>query len=322
MVSKNQNVSVRDNPPLITAAMISWNMGPMIIEAMVSVHRNNYPNIEFICIDDASTDGVSQDVLSEYHRETNFGTLILNQVNQGVAKNLNTVLSKARGKYLFMLGDDLYRPEKLWADVEAFESLPAEVAVVHSIIQQVKSDGISKFPSFSPTRPWPQEVRDDLEFRDILALGGDFLAAPTALHKVEHVRSVGGWDEDLRNEDVGMWFRLANAGFTFHFRPEVTVDYRRHSGQVSSGFKLGDFVYWMKVYRPYGHVDVSQRKMRGFLAYAVSASLDGVSDWRECWAIYRSDPNHSRFYSFLIRTRVLLTAAALFRVTRRLARRG
>jgi hypothetical protein len=155
-----------------------------------------------------------------------------------------------------------------------------------------------------------------------LALGGDFLAAPTALHKVEHVRSVGGWDEDLRNEDVGMWFRLANAGFTFHFRPEVTVDYRRHSGQVSSGFKLGDFVYWMKVYRPYGHVDVSQRKMRGFLAYAVSASLDGVSDWRECWAIYRSDPNHSRFYSFLIRTRVLLTAAALFRVTRRLARRG
>jgi hypothetical protein len=119
-----------------------------------------------------------------------------------------------------------------------------------------------------------------------------------------------------------MWFRLANAGFRFHFRPEVTVDYRRHSGQVSSGFKPGDFVYWMKVYRPYGQFDEAQRKMRGYLAYAVSASLDGVADWRECWAIYRSDPNHSRIYSFLIRTRALLVAAMVFRMVRHLGRKG
>ena len=200
----NALVDLRKNPPLITAAMISWNMGPMIIEAMESVARNNYPNIEFICIDDASTDGVSQSVLSEFHTRTNFGTLILNETNQGVARNLNTVLGLARGKYLFMLGDDLYRPEKLWADVEAFESLPDDVAVVHSIIQQVKSDGMGKYPSFSPTRPWPQEIRNDLSFEEILTLGGDFLAAPTALHRVDHVKSVGGWDENLRNEDVGL----------------------------------------------------------------------------------------------------------------------
>ena len=89
----------------------------------------------------------------------------------------------------------------------------------------------------------------------------------------------------------------------------------------TSGFTPGDIVCWLKLYRPYSSDKEAQRKIRGYIAYAVSASLDGIDDWRECLRSYRSDPHHSVVYALAVRTRALMLVAALYRFVRKVTKR-
>src|SRR5712692_2233030 len=78
-------------------------------EACLFSVRNwsDYPNLEIIVVDNASTDG-SRENLRELERQDERVQVILNDTNLGVAGGYNVGLRVARGDYVILLNNDTY----------------------------------------------------------------------------------------------------------------------------------------------------------------------------------------------------------------------
>lgn len=298
--------------PLVTAVVLCYNTGEWVIRTIDSIINNGYPNLQIICIDDASTDEKSQKILTSYLDETTFGTLILNSSNLGIPKSANIGLQKAKGKYFFLIGDDLILPGKIEKDVETLESSNPNVALVHSIMQFSNSDFSIQYPYFSPTFSYPQLGPDLSTLDKAIELGGG-VAAPTAFFKTTILNQNGGWNETLKFEDKPMWLSLISQGFKFEFRPEVSVLYRKNSQQISNYFQNGDLIYQMEVFSPYVKYPTATSMMRKILIYAASAKIDGNSDLSECVRIYRDKISKYSVFAFLAQMGVLTLAARVIR---------
>lgn len=87
--------------------------GPLIKETLFSVLEQDYPALEIIICDDASPD-FNRDDIQEYIYANNKGNLInvqilINKINQGTVKNLNSGIMVAKGEFIKIIaGDDCY----------------------------------------------------------------------------------------------------------------------------------------------------------------------------------------------------------------------
>ncbi len=97
-----------ENQPLVSICCLSYNHAKFIPEAIKSFWNQEYKNIEIIALDDGSTDN-SGDVLQELAKESPCPMTVLTQENTGnVPKNFNTLLKKAKGKYIGIIALDDY----------------------------------------------------------------------------------------------------------------------------------------------------------------------------------------------------------------------
>ena len=92
-----------DNP-LISVIIPVYNSEDFLDECLNSLRFQTYPNLEFICINDGSTDS-SYEILKEY-REKDTRFVILNQNNQGAGRARNAGINIARGKYISFIDSD------------------------------------------------------------------------------------------------------------------------------------------------------------------------------------------------------------------------
>ena len=92
-----------DNP-LISVIIPVYNSEMFLDECLESLIYQTYSNLEFICINDGSTDS-SYEILKQY-REKDTRFVILNQTNQGAGRARNAGINIARGKYLSFIDSD------------------------------------------------------------------------------------------------------------------------------------------------------------------------------------------------------------------------
>jgi len=105
-------------PPLkITIVTPNYNDGPFIEDTIVSVLSQNYPNLEYILVDGASTDN-SMQIVERYSRHF---THIISEKDQGHADALNKGFELATGEILAWINsDDLLLPGSLQSVNEVF----------------------------------------------------------------------------------------------------------------------------------------------------------------------------------------------------------
>ena len=90
----------KKNLPLVSVIMPAYNAADYVEAAVESVLAQNYPNFEFIIVDDASTDGTSR-ILAQYARR--YPDLIRlkrlrKNLGQGGDAAANVAYRMARGK--------------------------------------------------------------------------------------------------------------------------------------------------------------------------------------------------------------------------------
>ncbi len=96
IISKNQlNLSA----PLVTIFTAVLNAKDDLLKTIDSVSAQNYPNIEYIIIDGASTDGTLE--LIKTH--SNKISLWISEPDHGTADATNKAISLARGRFIFCL---------------------------------------------------------------------------------------------------------------------------------------------------------------------------------------------------------------------------
>ena len=117
----------------VTFIIGCYNHSPYVKDALDSIKNQNYPAIQLIIFDDASTDN-SQMVIDEWiSMNTNIEIEFIKQKNNiGRFKNLNHAIKKIKGKYLiFFSADDMLFPEVLFSCVEKMERLGPQYAMLY-----------------------------------------------------------------------------------------------------------------------------------------------------------------------------------------------
>ncbi len=99
--------------PLVTIGVPTYNRSATLERALVSVLRQDYPAIEVIVSDNASTDATAEvcQRLASQDRRVRY---IRQPVNRGPTANFVEVLHQAHGEYFMWLGDDDWLPDSSW----------------------------------------------------------------------------------------------------------------------------------------------------------------------------------------------------------------
>jgi glycosyltransferase involved in cell wall biosynthesis len=114
--------------PKVSAFMPTYNHRPFIAEAIESALTQEYPNLELVIGDDASTDGTREIIDTYYRKHPDVIKRIYADENGGITANCNRVLAACTGDYIaFTSGDDVWLPGKIQKQVEWFADHPDHV---------------------------------------------------------------------------------------------------------------------------------------------------------------------------------------------------
>ena len=132
---------------LVSVIVATHNYGRFLPECIDSVLEQTHAELEFIVVDDGSTDD-SAEVLARYGDRLS----AVFKEQGGQASAINAGIARARGELVCMLdADDTFLPDKVERVVQAWREVPGAVLVNH----QLQSMDVSGAPS---GRPWPASI--------------------------------------------------------------------------------------------------------------------------------------------------------------------
>ena len=107
--------TVTDDAPLVSIVMPAYNHARFVGEAIASVAAQTYGNIEFIVIDDGSSDDTAE-IIEKELKCLKLPAHFLSRPNRGAPATLNEGAALAKGRYLaFLNSDDYYAPDRIAA---------------------------------------------------------------------------------------------------------------------------------------------------------------------------------------------------------------
>lgn len=204
-------------PELVTVIIPAHDEARFIDACLRSVRAQDYPHLQIVVIDGASTDATADIVREHCHRDDRVemvGTDVLN-----IPVSLNLGLAHARGAFLVR--------------VDAHSTIPE--SYVRSAVTHLRSgswggvggrkDGVGRTPA-------GRAIAVAMSSR--LAVGGSVYHFGTRGQEVDHLpfgaypvatlRGVGGWDESLTaNEDFELDHRLRTEGRALWFDPTMVI---------------------------------------------------------------------------------------------------
>ena len=132
--------------PLITYITVVYNRKDTFVNCMNSVLSQNYPNIEYIVVDGASTDGTLELIESNADKIDYY----ISQPDTGIYNAMNKGISLARGKFIcFMNSDDMCMPGTAKRVAEIYEQNKVDVICgSRALIENGKRVYEEKYPRF------------------------------------------------------------------------------------------------------------------------------------------------------------------------------
>lgn len=215
--------------PLVSIVIPCYNHEGFVQETIQSVIEQDYKNIELIIIDDGSADN-SVEVIKEMlpaceERFTRFE--FRHRPNKGLCATLNEALEWCKGEFFApVASDDILRKYKTSTQVDYLNKNPSSIGVFGGVELIYEDTGVRKNIVKRP---------GVYNFKDIF-LHEYTLPAPTQLLRLELVREIDGYKEDLAIEDWSMWLFLTEHGGTLDYINTVFTSYRQHDGNLSSQF--------------------------------------------------------------------------------------
>ncbi|MDE3737578.1 MULTISPECIES: glycosyltransferase [Pseudomonas] len=214
--------------PLVSVIIASYNHAPYIEASIRSVLEQSYPNIELLVVDDGSRDdSVSRiQALQAVH-----GFDFRCQANKGLSRTLNETIARAKGDLIAPFGsDDIMFADRIAKQVAYIVDKP-EVGICAGDIQTIDAAGI---PSGKP-RGLPLRR---LDFEDVFLDRKPGAPAPTLLFRREALERVGGFEPDVRLEDLMIELKITHAGYFIDILGEPLALYRVHDTNTYKNYRF------------------------------------------------------------------------------------
>lgn len=212
-----------NNNPLVTAMIPSYNHAKYIKEAIQSIIDQDYKNIEFIIIDDGSSDNSVEIIKSMIPEcEKRFKRFeFRSRENKGVSATLNEAIEWSKGKYLSPLAsDDMAMPNKTSYLVDKLEK-SGHKAAFGSIANML-----------DPKITYGAKNHKIIyTFYDLFLLK-KLIHCTASLINIDALKNSGLYNEDIAVEDLYMWLKLTEDGSNLICYPKVLAKYRTHDNNT------------------------------------------------------------------------------------------
>lgn len=210
--------------PLVSVVMPVYNGEKYLKESIESILNQTYKNIEFIIIDDCSTDS-SFEIIKKYSDERI--KYIKNKENSGQSTSRNSGMNLAKGKYIVIMdADDISYPKRIEKQVFFMEK-NLNISILGTSVELY--DDVSKKSKYNIKGYRTEELSVGLLFDAI------FTNPTVMLRKKDILKNNILYDTDLRvNDDYDLWVRAEEKKLGMAVLEDVLLKYRVHPNQESS----------------------------------------------------------------------------------------
>lgn len=236
VLTKEKNVSISlldkhvvdndllENGPLVSVIMSCYNHGKFVGEAIESVLKQTYKNIEFVVGDDGSVDD-SVEVMKRYSEH--FVYAYYSPENTG---GLNDYIRHfTRGKYIALMNsDDVWEEDKIARQVEYMEK-HAECGVCLTWCMYIDEED----REIQQDTTFIQRNRDSYQWMNYFWKNGNVLCNPSYLARREWGLWSPKYGEACRQlPDFFKWVEMVQKT-TIYVMPKVLVHMRKHCSELT-----------------------------------------------------------------------------------------
>ena len=204
-------------PPKVTIITPAYNRAGYLEETIKSILQQGYPNLEYIVLDDGSTDNTVE-ILKQYEGRIRWES----HANMGETLTVNKGFQMASGEYFCVVNsDDLLLPGAIQQAVDMLKAHP-DVLVVYPDWTYIDEKS-------SPTHVVHVPEHD---YRYMVGQHKCYVG-PAAFFRRNAIALTGGRNPGFRYvADFDFWLRLGLHG-EFKRIPQVLGTFRVHSGSAS-----------------------------------------------------------------------------------------
>jgi alpha-1,3-rhamnosyltransferase len=214
--------------PLVSVIISSYNHAAYIESAIRSVLEQTYANIELLVYDDGSKDdsvAIIQKLADQY------GFFFQPQANQGLSRTLNAGIERARGSLIAPFGsDDIMLKERLQKQVP-WMMAHADVGIAAGNIIKIDQHG-------EPLKRQPEHPQRFLDFNDLFLGNKEMPATATMLFRKQALQQIGGFNPDIRLEDLYVELKITEAGWKIGIMQDTLSYYRVHPTNTIKNLRL------------------------------------------------------------------------------------
>jgi len=258
----------------------SYNQADFLEQTILSVLRQDYPDLEYIIVDGGSTDG-SVEIIKKYAAQL---TWWVSEADKGQADAINKGFRKATGDIVAWLNsDDVYAPGAIPQAVEVLVQHP-DVGLVYANAVSFDQDG----------HPLNDLVYYDWDLVGLVSF--NIICQPTVFLRREVLEQAGYLDERFHMLlDHHLWLRVASLTKIRHI-PKVWAFTRHHreAKNVSQPEKFGEEAYrilaWMESQPDLAKIIADNRPVVLAMVHRFNGRylLDGGKGWAALKSYLRS----------------------------------
>jgi glycosyltransferase involved in cell wall biosynthesis len=228
----------KTNSIKISVVMSVFNGERYLEDAIKSILDQSYRDIEFIIINDGSTDSTLE-IIKRYQSVDN-RIILIDQENIGLTKSLNVGLKHVTGDYVARMdADDISSPNRFTEFLKFAESnKPVNVYSTPALLINEKGDYIKTIPKYIQRHAFDIRM---LNCRNILIHGA--LIIETALIKKYRYNN-----EYTYSQDLELYQRLIKNGFDISYDiSNISYKLRSHPDQISIKSNIGQLDFFNKI---------------------------------------------------------------------------
>ena len=218
--------------PMVSVVIPTYKRSEMLPRAIKSVLSQTYKNVQVVVVDDNNPDSEyrirTKEIVHQFDGDLRV-KYVLHEKNMNGSVARNTGIRNADGEIVaFLDDDDVWKPEKIQKQLEAFDS--EKIALVYCNYE-IYNETASKISN--PNIPFIKgNVFDEL-------MRNNFIGSTSfPLLRKSVVDDLGGFDVLLESsQDYDMWIRMAR-NYYVNYVDEVLVTYYVHGeNQITKSYK-------------------------------------------------------------------------------------
>lgn len=216
----------------VSVVIPTFNLKKEVLACVDSIIKQDYPKIEVVVVDNASTDGTGEAARKKFRRVK----LVRNSENLGVTGGRNTGIKNATGDYIFFFDHDMVAEPKMISELLKVAESDPKIGIVTPKIYYWEDK----------KRIWAAGTGINLWTGQIIFRGGkdtgqyekveEVQVAPAAiLVKKQVLDKIGGFDDIYfaTYEDTDFCFRAKRAGFKTVYTPRAVAYHK-----IPVGYKV------------------------------------------------------------------------------------